>query len=172
MTAFIVVFISFVTSILFGIGLFWIFKYRTKLNLFKSPSFFIKSILTIILANIGLIVFFSLKILLWYLLVTQDSSYEVSEGGSMGGAYVDNLVEIKYNIYISIISFLCISAYIFSFIKGIKYRNSQSEISHKILENKSLIKYKIGLTLLFFITMLLVLILFFFTLEFFIIHEG
>jgi hypothetical protein len=159
------VFVAFLLSILSGIGLFWILKYKTKFKLFKFNSFYIKSMLTVILANIGFISFCILQGFFWMTIVKHSPSYEINDG-SMGGAMVDKAVADNYNTTSFIIFIVGISMYVLVFLKGLIYRNNQSPITSNLIENKSLFKLKIGLTLLFFITMAISLIMFVISMDF------
>jgi hypothetical protein len=134
-----------------GIGLFWIFKYKAKIKLFNYPSFFLKSLIILILTNTVFLVYSFVQTFLWMSIVKNNPSYEASEG-SMGGAFVEKAIVQNYNTFSSVIMLITILAFVFVFIKGfIDRKKSKSLILQQSPENKPLVFLKIGLSFLLFI---------------------
>jgi hypothetical protein len=144
-------YLVFLLSLFSGIGLFWIFKYKTKIKLFNYPSFFLKSLMILILTNTVFLVYSVVQTFLWMSIVKNNPSYEPSDG-SMGGAFVEKSVAENYNSFSSVILLITILAFVLFFIKGfIDRKKSKSLIPQQPPENKPLILLKIGLTLLLFV---------------------
>ena len=156
----------FLLSVFSGIGLFWIFKYKTKIKLFNYPSFFLKSLMILILTNTVFLVYSVVQTFLWMSIVKNNPSYEPSYG-SMGGAFVEKSVAETYNSFSSVIILITILVFVLVFIKGfIDRKKSKRLIPQQPLENKPLILLKIGLTLLLFVMKIFSMIMFVLTSDF------
>lgn len=144
-------YLVFLLSVFSGIGLFWIFKYKAKIKLFSYPSFFLKSLMILILTNTVFLVYSFLQSFLWISIVKNSPSYEPSEG-SLGGAFVEKGVAENYDTFSSVIILITILAFVLVFIKGfIDRKKYKSLILQHSPENKPLVLLKIGLSFLLFI---------------------
>lgn len=147
-------YLVFLLSVFFGIGLFWIIKYNTKIKLFKNRSFFLKTLFILILTNTIFLVYSFVQGFLWMIIVKNNPTYEPCEG-SMGGAFVEKGVAENYNTFSAVIFLITILAFVLLFIKGfIDRKKSKSLTPQQSTENKPLVLIKIGLSLLLFMMIL------------------
>ena len=110
-------YLVFLLSVFFGIGLFWIFKYKTKIKLFKYRSFFLKSLLILIMSNIFFWIYFFIQSILFNRIVQNSPYYEHYREFDLGGI-VKKEVADSYNLYSPVILILSILIIVGIFIKG------------------------------------------------------
>ena len=143
-------YIVFLLSVLCSIGLFWIFKYNTKIKLFKDPSLFLKSLLILILTNGVFWIYFFVRAILFNRIVQNSPSYESYREMDLGGIAEKGVAEY-YNTLSPIILSITILAFIFLFITGfIVRKKSKSLIQQQKFKNKPLVLLIIGMSLLLF----------------------
>jgi hypothetical protein len=160
------IFLVFLLSVFSGIGLFWIFKYKAKIKLFYYPSFYLKSLMILILSNTVFIVYSFVQTFLWVSIVKNNPTYEPIEG-SLGGAFVEKGIAQNYNTFSSLILIITILVFVLLFIKGfIDRKKSKSLIPQQSPENKPLVLLKIGLSFLLFIMVIFSLIMLVLTSDF------
>lgn len=149
--------------LLSSIGLFWIFKYKSKVKIFKYQSFFHKSILIMVLTNLSWWFYFIVQTVIWKLVVLNDISYE-NNGGNMSGANVSNLCAETYNNYSNNFSYLLLFFYLILFILGLAY---------KIKAPNFFVHYnKKTCTIWIIISIIFVIISFFISIIMFVVIEG
>lgn len=145
-------------SLISGLGLYWIIKYKTKTSIFRQSSIFSKSILILMFSNIFYWIGFFFQVAIWKGFIVNDKSYESSDG-NMGGDYVSKDIAELYHILAGGISIITILCFIIIFIVGLNTRNKKRE-NISIVDKKPKTLLMIGLSLLLLVFLLISMIMF------------
>ena len=132
-------YLVFLLSVFFGIGLFWIIKYKTKIKLFKIRSFFLKSLFILILTNTFFWIYFFVQSILFKRIVQNSPNSEQYEEFDLG-CFVEKGVAESYDTYSSVVLLLTILIIIGIFITGFIIRKKcKSLMLQYTPENKAMI---------------------------------
>jgi hypothetical protein len=143
-------FLLLLISILPGLGLFWLLKYKLGYNLFVQARSFIRIVLSLIFANISYFLAFFCQALVFRFIVVNDKSYELSTG-SFDGAFVSEDVANRYNHLSILVAVLTIISFAVLFIIGLLVRKKHAlEVPINSIKNKSIINIALILLLLLF----------------------
>jgi hypothetical protein len=143
-------FLLLLISILPGLGLFWVLKYKLGYNLFVQARSFIRIVLSLIFANISYFLAFFFQALVFRFMVVNDKSYELSTG-SFDGAFVSEDVANRYNHLSTLVAVLTIISFAVLFIIGLLVRKKYMvEVPIEEFKNKLIINIGLIVLLLLF----------------------
>lgn len=144
-------YLVFLLSVFFGIGLFWIIKYNTKIKLFKNGSFYLKSLFILILTNSFFWIYFFIQSILYKRIVQNSPNCEQYNEFDLG-CFVEKGVAESYNTYSSVVLLLTILIIFGIFIKGFIVRKKcKCLMLQHTSGNKKMIFFTIMLSFLLFI---------------------